>query len=93
MALSFVFGAMLSGFLFPRFIAVVQRSVQPNHLAMIISIMIPVFYLAGFVSGPVFGMLVPIVGWSNAGTISVALTACVAAVITCFISPKRMRGV
>jgi MFS family permease len=93
MLLSFVFGAMLSGFLYPRFIAVAQRSVQPDQIGAAMSIMIPVFYLAGFIAGPVFGALVSAVGWPAAGLLSVTATAALAAVITGFISPARMRGV
>jgi predicted MFS family arabinose efflux permease len=92
MALSFVFGAMLSGFLYPRFVAVAQRSVRPRHIGAAMSLMIPVFYLAGFISAPVFGALTPLIGWANAGTVSVAVAAGLAGVITLFISPARMRG-
>jgi MFS family permease len=93
MILSFIFGAMLSGILHPRYFSVAQRSVQPRHIGTIMSIMIPVFYLAGFIAGPAFGALVPLIGWSSAGVISVTVTAGAAALITCFISPSRMRGV
>ncbi|MGX1349535.1 MFS family permease [Bradyrhizobium elkanii] len=92
MVLSFVFGAMLSGFLFPRFLAVVQRCVRPAHVGTAMSMMIPVFYLAGFVAGPTFGALVPVLGWSTAGAVSVTLTAVAAALVTCLINPRRMRG-
>ena len=92
MLLSFVFGAMLSGFLYPRFMAVAQRSVRSRHIGGAMSLMLPVFYLAGFISAPVFGALAPRIGWANAGTVSVTATAAVAAVITLFISPARMRG-
>jgi MFS family permease len=92
MALSFVFGAMLSGFLFPRFLAVVQRCVSPVHVGFAMSMMIPMFYLAGFIAGPAFGALVPVLGWSTAGTLSITVTAAAAAIITCCISPRRMRG-
>jgi MFS family permease len=92
MVLSFIFGAMLSGFLFPRFIAVSQRSVQPHHIGIAMSLMLPVFYLAGFIAGPAFGSLVPVVGWPMAGTLSVTLTAGLAALIACFIAPSQMRG-
>jgi len=93
MVLSLVFGAMLSGFLYPRFLAVAQRSVQPRHIGGVMSMMIPLFYIAGFIAGPVFGKLVPVVGWSNAGALSISLTAAIAAVLAFFISPSRMRGV
>ena len=92
MVLSFVFGSMLSGFLFPRFIAVAQRSVQPRHIGTAMSMMLPVFYLAGFVAGPCFGALVPLLGWPGAGTISVTATAGLGALVACFIRPGEMRG-
>ncbi len=92
MALSLVFGAMLSGFLFPRFLAVAQRSVQPHHIGIAMSLMLPVFYMAGFISGPAFGALVPVIGWANAGTVSVTLTAGLGALVASFIAPSRMRG-
>lgn len=92
MALSFVFGAQLSGFLYPRFLAVAQRSVQPHQIGIAMSMMLPVFYLAGFIAGPAFGGLVPAVGWPMAGTISITLTAGSAALLACFIDPRQMRG-
>jgi MFS family permease len=92
MVLSFIFGVMLSGLLYPRFLAVAQRSVQPQHIGIVMSMMVPVFYVAGFIAGPAFGKLVPMVGWSAAGVLSVTLTAAVAAVVSGFISPARMRG-
>ena len=92
MALSFVFGAMLSGFLYPRFVAVAQRSVQPRHIGSAMSMMLPAFYLAGFISAPAFGKLAQTIGWANAGAVSITLTAAAAGVITLFISPARMRG-
>jgi MFS family permease len=92
MLLSFIFGVMLSGLLYPRFLAVAQRSVQARHIGIVMSMMVPVFYVAGFIAGPVFGKLVPSIGWSAAGTVSVTLTAVLAAVISAFISPARMRG-
>lgn len=93
MALSFIFGAMLSGILHPRFYSVAQRSVQPRHIGAIMAIIIPVFYAAGFISGPAFGALVPLIGWSYAGIVSVTATAAAAAVVICFLRPSRMRGV
>ena len=92
MLLSFVFGAMLSGFLYPRFMAVAQRSVRPHHIGGAMSMMLPAFYLAGFISAPVFGSLAPLIGWANAGTVSITLPAAAAGLITLLISPARMRG-
>lgn len=92
MVLSLVFGAMLSGFLYPRFLAVAQRSVQPGHVNGVMSMMVPVFYIAGFIAGPTFGQMAPLIGWSAAGTISVTLTAALSAVLTGFIDPRQMRG-
>ena len=93
MLLSFIFGAMISGILYPRFIAVAQRSVQSHHVPLIISIMLPVFYVAGIIAGPVFGTLVPAIGWPHAGVFSVSLTAAIAMIITMFIRPANMRGI
>lgn len=92
MATSFIFGVLLSGFLYPRFLAVMQKSVQSHHISAATSIILPVFYFAGFLSGPAFGALVPLVGWQTAGGITVTMTAAGAAVLVCFVNPKRMRG-
>jgi MFS transporter, DHA1 family, inner membrane transport protein len=64
--LSFMFGLMVSGFLFARFMSVVQRSVHPNQIGHAGAVALAAFYLPGPFAGYLFGKLVEILGWSSA---------------------------
>ncbi|HEY6831855.1 MAG TPA: MFS transporter [Pseudolabrys sp.] len=91
-ALSFCYGALVSGYLYPRFISVGQRSVQPDQIGYAMSLLIPMFYLPGLFAGVIFGKLVDTIGWSWASSVSVVLPAVLGFVVMAFHAPKRMRG-
>jgi MFS transporter, DHA1 family, inner membrane transport protein len=69
--LSFTFGVMMSGFLFARFMSVVQRSVYPNQIGYAGAVALAAFYLPGPFAGYLFGKLVEILGWSPASLVMV----------------------
>jgi hypothetical protein len=68
-ALSFMFGALVSGYLFPRFITVTQRCVASEHIEQAMSFLLAMFYVPGLFAGAIFGKLVDILGWSTAAAL------------------------
>ncbi|WMT76356.1 MFS transporter [Bradyrhizobium sp. Ash2021] len=69
--LSLIFGLTMSGFLFTRFMAVVQRSVDPSQIGHAGAVALAAFYLPGPFAGYLFGKMVEIGGWSVASLILV----------------------
>jgi predicted MFS family arabinose efflux permease len=90
--LSLFEGLLVSGYLYPRFVTLVQRSVPADRVGYAMSLLIPMFYLGGLASGFVFGDLVERLGWNIASTLSTALPAALALVITFFYDPSQVRG-
>ncbi|MFR9805210.1 MFS transporter [Pseudonocardia sp. RS010] len=91
-ALSLLFGALVSGYLYPRFIAVSQRSVAPDRIGYIMSLLLAVFYLPGIVAGALFGKLATAYGWGTAATVAVVAPAVVGVAVIALQRPTRMRG-
>ena len=73
--LCFAFGAICSGYLYPRFVAVFQRSVKPEHIGYAMGLAIPVFYIPGLFAGYLFGVAVLALGWPIAAAICVTVPA------------------
>jgi MFS transporter, DHA1 family, inner membrane transport protein len=69
--LSLVFGLTMSGFLFTRFMSVVQRSVDPSQIGYAGAVALAAFYLPGPFAGWLFGKLVETAGWSTASLLVV----------------------
>lgn len=69
--LSLVFGLTMSGFLFTRFMAVVQRSVDPSRIGHAGAVALAAFYIPGPFAGWLFGKLVETAGWSAASLLVV----------------------
>lgn len=90
--LCFAFGALCSGYLYPRFVAVFQRSVKPEHIGYAMGLAIPVFYIPGLFAGYLFGVAVLALGWSVASVVSVTLPAVLAVIILGFYDTRQMRG-
>ena len=91
-ALSFCYGALVSGYLYPRFVSVGQRSVQPDQIGYAMALLVPMFYLPGLFAGLFFGKLVNAVGWGWASSVSVVLPVVLGLVVMALHDPKRMRG-
>ncbi|HLG84141.1 MAG TPA: MFS transporter [Bradyrhizobium sp.] len=66
-----IFGLTMSGFLFTRFMSVVQRSVEPDQIGHAGAVALAAFYFPGPFAGWLFGRLVESVGWSNASLVVV----------------------
>jgi predicted MFS family arabinose efflux permease len=69
--LSLIFGLTMSGFLFTRFMSVVQRSVDPSQIGYAGAVALAAFYMPGPFAGWLFGKLVEIAGWSAASLLVV----------------------
>lgn len=89
---SVAFGLLISGYLYPRLLAMLQRNVHPAHVGYSMAIAIPMFYLPGLLAGFAFGRLVPGYGWSMASLASIVLPAVTAIVLMCFYKPAHARG-
>jgi MFS transporter, DHA1 family, inner membrane transport protein len=70
--LSFTFGLMVSGFLFTRFMSIVQRSVHLSQIGYAGAAALAAFYLPGLFAGYLFGELIELFGWSSASLFMVA---------------------
>jgi DHA1 family inner membrane transport protein len=69
--LSLIFGLTMSGFLFTRFMSVVQRSVDPSQIGYAGAVALAAFYMPGPFAGWLFGKLVEMAGWSAASLLVV----------------------
>jgi predicted MFS family arabinose efflux permease len=90
--LSLTFGLMVSGFLFARFMSVVQRSVDPNQIGYAGAVALAAFYLPGPFAGYLFGKLVEIAGWSPASLFMVVGPPLVAVVLMSLYDYSKMRN-
>lgn len=91
-ALSVCFGLIISGYLYPRFVSVMQRNVPAVHVGYAMAVAIPVFYLPGLVAGYAFGRITESYGWSVGASLTVALPAALALVLMTFYRPASARG-
>ena len=71
LVLSLTFGLTMSGFLFTRFMSVVQRSVEPSQIGYAGAVALAAFYIPGPFAGWLFGKLVESAGWSTASLLVV----------------------
>ncbi|WP_084801172.1 MFS transporter [Bradyrhizobium sp. Tv2a-2] len=69
--LSLIFGLTMSGFLFTRFMSVVQRSVDPSQIGYAGAVALAAFYIPGPFAGWLFGKLVESAGWSTSSLLVV----------------------
>lgn len=90
--LSLAFGALLSGYLYPRFIAVMQRSVKPEQIGYAMGLAVPLYYFPGLFAGYLFGVGVVSFGWSTAATLSVALPSVIGMICLALYDRQNMRG-
>ncbi len=90
--LSFVYGALVSGYLIPRILALTQRSVQPHQIDFAMSLAITMFAIPGLFAGYVYGELVDMIGWNWASVLSVTVPAGMALLVVMFLDMRRIRG-
>jgi len=63
------FGLLVSGYLYPRFVSVLQRNVPSHQLVFAAAIGMPFFYLPGLLSGYAFGRLTEALDWPEAASL------------------------
>jgi DHA1 family inner membrane transport protein len=89
--LSFVFGLMVSGFFYARFVSIIQRSAHPAQIGYAVSAAMAGFYISGPFAGFLFGKLVELWGWSVAANVMVFAPPCIAIVLMSFFDFSRLR--
>jgi len=89
--LSLVFGLTMSGFLFTRFMSVVQRSVDPSQIGYAGAVALAAFYLPGPFAGWLFGKLVQTAGWSTASLLVVVAPPLLGVVLMSLYDFSKMR--
>jgi MFS transporter, DHA1 family, inner membrane transport protein len=89
--LSLVFGLTMSGFLFTRFMSVVQRSVDPSQIGYAGAVALAAFYLPGPFAGWLFGKLVETAGWSTASLLVVVAPPLLGVVLMSLYDFSKMR--
>ena len=90
--LSIAFGFLISGYLYPRCMATMQRNVAPAHVGYAMAVAIPMFYLPGLLAGYVFGQLTQSLGWGAAAIYCLSAPALLATVLLLFYRPSEARG-
>lgn len=89
--LSLLFGLMVSGFFYARFVSVIQRSAHPLQIGYAVSAAMTGFYLSGPFAGFLFGELAEHWGWPVAANVMVVAPPCVAVVLMAFFDYSRLR--
>jgi MFS family permease len=89
--LSFVFGLMVSGFFYARFVSIIQRSAHPAQIGYAVSAAMAGFYISGPFAGFLFGKLAEMWGWSIAANVMVFAPPCAAIVLMSFFDFSRLR--
>ncbi|MGF6781570.1 MFS transporter [Paraburkholderia sp. GAS334] len=90
--LSLGFGLLASGYLYPRFVSVIQRNVPSEKVIYAVSIGMTFFYVSGLLSGYAFGRLTEALGWSSAASLMMAAPPALAFVLMLFYRPGMARG-
>src|SRR5882672_1544240 len=90
--LSLIFGLTMSGFLFTRFMSVVQRSVDPSQIGYAGAVALAAFYMPGPFAGWLFGKLVEIAGWSAASLLVVVGPPLLGVVLMSLYDFSKMRN-
>ncbi|HWJ41796.1 MAG TPA: MFS transporter [Candidatus Limnocylindrales bacterium] len=89
--LSFVFGLMISGFFYARFVSIIQRSAHPAQIGYAVAAAMAGFYISGPFAGFLFGKLVEMWGWSVPANVMVFAPPCAAIVLMSFFDFSRLR--
>jgi len=89
--LSIVFGLSISGFLFARLMSMLQLSVHPERIGLVVSMGLGAFYAPGPIAGYMFGKLVTLFGWPSASIVMVVVPVLIAALLICLFDEKKMR--
>jgi MFS family permease len=90
-ALSFLFGAFASGFLFVNLYAMTQKAVSPHHVGKASGIASSAHYIGAGFAGAVFGEIVQSWSWGGATLIQMILLPAVAIVCVAFVRVAAVR--
>lgn len=90
--LSVCFGLLVSGYLYPRFVSVLQRSVPARHINYATPIAMVSFYSPGLFAGYLFGRLIESLGWNAASVLVITLPALLSFLLTTAYRPEQARG-
>jgi MFS family permease len=91
-ALSLCFGLLVSGYLYPRFVCVLQRNVPTHSINVATPIAMVSFYTPGLFAGYLFGRLTEAMGWSVAATAVIVVPAALAMILTLCYRGAAARG-
>jgi len=92
-ALSISFGLLVSGYLYPRFMTVLQRNVPAHQINAAVPIAMVAFYSPGLFAGYIFGKLVQQMGWSTASLFSLVAPPLLAMCLALFYRRENARGI
>ncbi len=88
--LSFMTGALGSGFVFVNLLSLLQRSVQPQMVGRASGIFLTTLFGAASTAGYLMGWLVGVVGWGNAALIELTAFPVIAILAMLMVNPKQL---
>jgi predicted MFS family arabinose efflux permease len=91
--LSFMTGALGSGFVFVNLLALMQRSVRPQMVGRASGIFLTSLFGAGSTAGYLMGALVGALGWSGAALVELTLFPVVGIIAMVLIDSKQLMSV
>lgn len=87
--LSFLQGAIASGFLFVNLYSAIQRSVRPHFVGRASGVFVTALYVPSSVAGYLFARLQQHLGWGGAGVVQISVLLVMAAGMMLFVDPQR----
>ena len=91
--LSFMTGALGSGFVFVNLLSLLQRSVRPQMVGRASGIFLTSLFGAGSTAGYLMGALVGAFGWSGAALIELTLFPVIGIIAMVLVDPKQLIAV
>ncbi len=91
--LSFLTGALGSGFVFVNLLSMLQRSVRPAMVGRASGIFLTSFFGSGATAGYLMGFLVTKVGWGHAALIELTLLPIIGIIAMALVDPKQLIAV
>jgi MFS family permease len=91
--LSFLTGALGSGFVFVNLLSMLQRSVRPAMVGRASGIFLTAFFGSGATAGYLMGFLVTRVGWGHAALIELTLFPIIGIIAMALVNPKQLIAV
>jgi MFS family permease len=88
--LSFMTGALASGFVFVNLLSLMQRSVRPQMVGRASGIFLTSLFGAGSTAGYLMGALVGALGWSGAALVELTLFPVVGIVAMVMVDPQQL---